>query len=88
MVESSDKMWSTGEGNDKPLQYSCLQNAMNSMTKKERNDQALSNFKPYMWGFYSTTIILNNDSFLRLRLSRSSNATLIPPVDARLYFSL
>ena len=24
MVESSDKMWSTGEGNSKPLQYSCL----------------------------------------------------------------
>ena len=31
MVESSDKMWSTGEGNDKPLQYSCLENPMNSM---------------------------------------------------------
>ena len=31
MVESSDKMWSTGEGNGKPLQYSCLKNPMNSM---------------------------------------------------------
>ena len=31
MVESSDKMWSTGERNGKPLQYSCLQNPMNSM---------------------------------------------------------
>ena len=29
--ESSDKMWSTGEGNGKPLQYSCHQNHMNSM---------------------------------------------------------
>ena len=29
MVESSDKMWSTGEGNGKPLQYSCLENPMN-----------------------------------------------------------
>ena len=29
MVESSDKMWSTGEKNNKPLQYSCLKNAMN-----------------------------------------------------------
>ena len=28
MVESSDKMWSTGEGNGKPLQYSCLENPM------------------------------------------------------------
>ena len=31
MVESSDRMWSTGEGNGKPLQYSCLENPMNSM---------------------------------------------------------
>ena len=28
---SSDKMWPTGEGNGKPLQYSCLENPMNSM---------------------------------------------------------
>ena len=31
VVESSDKMWSTGEGNGKALQYSCLENLMNSM---------------------------------------------------------
>ena len=31
MVESSDKTWSSGEGNGKPLQYSCLENPMNSM---------------------------------------------------------
>ena len=31
MVESSDKTWSTGEGNDKLLQYSCLENPMNIM---------------------------------------------------------
>ena len=37
MVESSDKTWSTGEGNAKPLQYSCLENTMNSMkTHKNR----------------------------------------------------
>ena len=35
MVESSDKMWSTGEGNDKPLQYSCLENTMNSMKRQK-----------------------------------------------------
>ena len=35
MVESSDKTWSTGEGNDKPLQYSCLENPMNSMKRKK-----------------------------------------------------
>ena len=37
MVESSDKKWSTGEGNSKPLQYSYLENPMNSMkTQKDR----------------------------------------------------
>ena len=37
IMESSDKMWSTGEGNGKPLQYSCLDNPMNSMKRqKER----------------------------------------------------
>ena len=36
MVERSDRMWSTGEGNGKPLQYSCLENPMNSM-KKQKN---------------------------------------------------
>ena len=39
MVERSDRMWSTGEGNDKPLQYSCLENPMNSM--KRQNDRIL-----------------------------------------------
>ena len=39
MVESSDKTWSTGEGNDKPLQYSCLENPMNSM--KRQKDKTL-----------------------------------------------
>ena len=35
MVECSDKMLSTGEGNDKPLQYSCLENPMNSMKRQK-----------------------------------------------------
>ena len=39
MVESSDKMWSTGEGNSKPLQYSCLENPMNSV--KRQKDKTL-----------------------------------------------
>ena len=37
MVERSDRMSSTGEGNGKPLQYSCLENPMNSM--KRQNDR-------------------------------------------------
>ena len=36
MVGSSDKMWSTGRGNGKPLQYSCLENPMNSMRRQKR----------------------------------------------------
>ena len=36
VVESSDKMWSTGEGNGKALQYSCLENLMNS-TKRQKD---------------------------------------------------
>ena len=39
LVERSDRMWSTGEGNGKPLQYSCLENTMNSM--KRQKDIAL-----------------------------------------------
>ena len=37
MVERPDRMWSTGEGNGKPLQYSCLENRMNS--RKRQNDR-------------------------------------------------
>ena len=44
MVESSDKTWSTGEGNGKPLQYSCLENAMSSM--KRQNDRILKGELP------------------------------------------
>ena len=34
-MESSDKMWSTGEGNGKPLQYSCLENRKNSVKRQK-----------------------------------------------------
>ena len=44
MVERSDRMWSTGEGNGKPLQYSCLANSMNSM--KRQNDRILKEVLP------------------------------------------
>ena len=35
MVDRSDKKWSIGEGNGKPLQYSCLENPMNSMKRQK-----------------------------------------------------
>ena len=44
MVESSDKMWSTGGGNGKSLQYSCLENPMNSM--KRQKDRTLKDELP------------------------------------------
>ena len=44
MVERSDRMCSTGEGNGKPLQYSCLENPMNSM--KKQNDRILKEELP------------------------------------------
>ena len=44
MVERSDRMWSTGEGNGKPLQYSCLENPTNSM--KRQNDKILKEKLP------------------------------------------
>ena len=39
-----NRMWSTGEGNGKPLQYSCLENPMNSM--KRQNDRVLKEELP------------------------------------------
>ena len=41
MVERSERMWSTGEGSGKPLQYFCLENPMNSV--KRQKDSKLKN---------------------------------------------
>ena len=48
MVESSDKTWPTGEGTGKPLQYSCLENPMNSV--KRQNDRILKEELPRLVG--------------------------------------
>ena len=53
MVERSDRMWSTGEGNGKPLQYSCLENPMSSM--KRQNDRILKEELPTSVGAQYTT---------------------------------
>ena len=45
MVESSDKTWSTGEGNGKPLHYSCLENPM-----KRQKDRTLKDELPWSVG--------------------------------------
>ena len=53
MMESSDKMWSTGEGNGKPLQYFCLENPMNSM--KRQKDRTLKDELPRSAGVQYAT---------------------------------
>ena len=44
MVERSERMWSTGDGNGKPLRYSCLENPMNSL--KRQKDMTLKDKLP------------------------------------------
>ena len=53
MVERPDRMWSTGEGNGKPLQYSCLENPMNRM--KRQNDRILKEKLPRSVGAQHAT---------------------------------
>ena len=53
MVESSDKMWSTREGNGKLLQYSCLENPMSSM--KRQKDRTLKDELPRSIGVQYAT---------------------------------
>ena len=48
MVESSDKTWSMGEGNGEPLQYSCVENPMNSM--KRQKDMTVKDELPRLIG--------------------------------------
>ena len=59
-VERSDRMWSTGEGNGKPLQYSCLENPMNSM--KRQNDRILKEELPRLVGAQIATGDQRNNS--------------------------
>ena len=54
MVERSDRMWYTGEGNGKPLQYSCLENPMNSM--KRQKDRTLKDQLPRSVGAQYATV--------------------------------
>ena len=61
MAEDSHKMWATGEGNAKPLQYSCLENPMNSM--KIRKDRTLKGELPKSVGAqYATQDQWKNNS--------------------------
>ena len=60
-MERSDRMWSTGEGNGKLLQYSCIENPMSSM--KRQNDRTLKEELPRSLGFqYATEDQWRNNS--------------------------
>ena len=60
-LQRFDRMWSTGEGNGKPLQYSCLENPMNSM--KMQNDRILKEKLPRSVGAqYATGDQVRNNS--------------------------
>ena len=52
LVESSDKTWSTGEGKGRPLQYSSLENPMNSM--KRQKDRTLKELPRLVGARYAT----------------------------------
>ena len=60
MVDRSDRMWSTGEGNGNPLQYSCLENPMNSV--KRQNDRILKEELPRSVGAQYATDEWRNNS--------------------------
>ena len=65
MVESSDKTWSTGEGNGKLLQHSCLENPMSSM--KQQKDMTPKDELPRLVGAQYAT----GDQFSSVQFSRS-----------------
>ena len=48
MVEHADKTWSTGEGNGKSLQYSCLENPINSMKRQRENTSTEGSYNPHL----------------------------------------
>ena len=68
MVESSDKTWSTGERNGKPLQYSCFENPMNSMKRQE--DKTMNDELPRS----ATAQYATGDQIIPERMKRSSQS--------------
>ena len=74
MVQSSDKTWSAGEGNGKPLQYSYLENPMNSM--KRQKDRTLKDELPRLVGVqYATGDQWRTKSRRMKRWNQSKNNT-------------
>ena len=61
MVESSDKTWSTGKGNGKPLQYSSLENPMSSM-KRQKDRTLIDELPRFLGAQYATGKQWRNNS--------------------------
>ena len=75
LVDSSDKMWSTGEGNGKPLQYSCLENPMDCM--KRQKDRTLKDELPRLVGAqYATAEEWRNNSKKNEKSQSKNNSQL------------
>ena len=78
MLESSDKTWSSGEGNGKPLQHSCLENLMNNM--KGKKDTTLKDELPRsVGGQYTTGKECRNSS--RMKVEAEPKQKQYPVVD-------
>ena len=75
LVDSSDKTWSTGEGNGKPLQYSCLENPMDCM--KRQKDRTLKDELPGLVGAqYATAEEWRNNSKKNEKSQSKNNSQL------------
>ena len=70
MVENYDRMWSTGERNGKPLQYSCHKTPMNSM--KRQKDRTLKDELPRSVGAQCVTGELTPERMRRQSQSKNN----------------
>ena len=84
MVESSVKMWSTGEGNGKPLQYSCLKNPMGE------NDMYIYVWVPLMftWNFLNIVDLLYPNIEFKIFLKNTKNTSTLLLKNANHHLSL
>ena len=72
MVESSNKTWSTGEGNGKPLQYFCFENPMNSM--KRQKDKTQRNELPRSVGVGTNMLLEKSGEIAKEIMKRQSQS--------------
>ena len=73
MVEISDKTWATGEGNGKPLQYSCIENPVSSM--KRQKDRTMKDKLPRSVGTHillEISVELTSEQMKRQSQSKSN----------------